>query len=109
MIDLSKYKPEVINEAKFRLRKKFPEVTYHRQNYANEYIEEIYRKVGIKEEASFEDLPQFGIEYELEDSIDLRPGHEGEPYQVIYIMDEDDIRELKNAKLGIKRDPKKFI
>ena len=36
MIDLSKYKPEVINEAKFRLRKKFPEVTYHRQNYANE-------------------------------------------------------------------------
>ena len=109
MIDLSKYRSEVINEAKFRLRKKFPEVTYHRQNYANEYIEEIYRKVGIEEKASFEDLPQFGIEYELEDSIDLRPGHEGEPYQVIYIMDEEDIRELKNAKLGIKRDPKKFI
>ena len=109
MIDLSKYRSEVINEAKFRLRKKFPEVTYHRQNYANEYIEEIYRKVGIEEKASFEDLPQFGIEYELEDSIDLRPGHEGEPYQVIYIMDEDDIRELKNAKLGIKRDTKKFI
>jgi hypothetical protein len=109
MIDLSKYRSEVINEAKFRLRKKFPEVTYHRQNYANEYIEEIYRKVGIEEKASFEDLPQFGIEYELEDSIDLRPGHEGEPYQVIYIMDEDDIKELKNAKLGIKRDPKKFI